>query len=619
MPDTRRQIGVLSRRAAILGAGQGLLLAVVAGRMYQLQILEADKYRTLAKENQIALQLLSPPRGLILDRYGRPVARNAKLYRINMVAHRGVDVPATLERLGGLIELDGEDLDRIVRQVRLHRGFGPVTVHESLRWQDVARLSVNAPDLPGVEVEVDERRHYPYGDRMSHLVGYVAAASESDIGDGAPSKLPQMQIGKSGVEQSQEGILRGKPGSREVEVNARGRVIRRLSIRRPQQGRDVQLALDIDLQVALSERLKKERGAAAVLLDVHTGEVLAQASVPAYDPNVFVTGLSSAVWRDLQRDPLTPMIDRTVSGLFAPGSTFKTVVALAALEGKVVDKSHRVFCRGFINLGSHRFHCWKRGGHGLLDLVGGYQQSCNVYFYDLARRLGPDSIAEMAGRLGLGVRTGIELAGEKAGTVPSRAWKRKNLGEPWYGGETLSYAIGQGFVLATPLQLAVMTARVANGRKAVTPRLLRAGPEAAAGHEDLGISEESMSILHDAMFHVCNVPRGTAYRSRIKTKGMEMSGKTGTSQVRRFSIAERQAGVRKNKDLEWGQRDHGLFIAYAPSDKPRYAMSVIVQHGGGSSVAVPIAREILEAAQRRTPPDGSKSPTASLHPRPAGG
>lgn len=617
MPDTKRQMGVLSRRAAILGAGKGLLLAVVAGRMYQLQVLEADKYRTLAKENQIALQLLSPPRGLILDRYGRPVARNAKLYRINMVAHRGVDVHATLERLGRLVELDDKALDRIVREVRLHRGFGPITVHESLRWQDVARLSVNAPDLPGVEVEVDERRHYPYGDRMSHLVGYVAAASKSDIGDDAPSKLPQLQIGKSGIEQSQEGSLRGKPGSREVEVNARGRVIRRLSIRQPQQGSDVQLALDADLQVALSERLKKERGAAAVVLGVHTGEILAQASVPAYDPNVFVTGLSSAGWRDLQRDPLTPMIDRTISGLFAPGSTFKTVVTLAALENKVIDRSHRVFCRGFIHLGGHRFHCWKRGGHGRLDLVGGYQQSCNVYFYDVARRLGPDSIAEMAERLGLGTPTGIELAGEKAGTVPSKAWKRKTLGEPWYGGETLSYAIGQGFVLATPLQLAVMTARVANGRKAVTPRLLRAGPDVADDHGDLGISEESLATLHDAMFHVCNVRRGTAYWSRIKTKGMEMSGKTGTSQVRRFTIAERQAGVKKNKDLEWSQRDHGLFIAYAPAHDPIYAMSVVVQHGGGSSVAVPIAREILEAAQRRRPPD--RSPTASLLPRPVGG
>ena len=347
--------------------------------------------------------------------------------------------------------------------------------------------------------------------------------------------------------------------------------------------------------------------------------MLALSSVPGYDPNEFVTGLSTKTWRRLINDPYAPLTNKAISGLYAPGSTFKMVVALAALEARIVASDHRVFCRGYTELGNARFHCWKRQGHGWQDMYDAHQNSCDVYFYDIAKRIGVDRIAEMATRLGMGEKTGIDLPSEKGGVIPTRAWKKALIGTPWQQGETLISGIGQGFILTTPLQLAVMTARIANGGKAVVPRLIRPadkdGREEEPVFKDLGISKRSLDVVREGMNRVTNVQRGTAYSARISEEGMEMSGKTGTAQVRRISKAERETRVLKNEERPWRERDHALFVGFAPSDNPRYAVSVVVEHGGGGSkVAAPIARDLLLATQRRDPENITVAPAAAKAP-----
>lgn len=612
--DTNR-FKTFSRRVAILGGTQLALFGVLAGRMYQLQVIESKKYKTLSDENRINLRLLPPPRGRILDRFGRALAINQENYRVTLVAEQAHDVNAMLDALSGIISLGDHERQRILREIRRRRGFVPVTVRENLDWTEVSKIEVNAPDLPGLSIEVGQSRSYPYLADFAHVLGYVSAVSEKEI-DGDPLlELPGFKIGKNGIERIYDLELRGKAGNSQVEVNAVGRVIRELSRQEGQPGNDVRLTVDRDLQKFASDRLKEEQSAAAVVADVTTGEIIALASVPGFDPNDFVTGLSSKTWRGLVNDPHTPLINKAVTGQYAPGSTFKMVVALAALEAGVIGPDHRVFCRGFTQLGNARFHCWKKHGHGWQDLIGGIKYSCDVYFYDIAKRVGVDRIAEMARKLGLGEKTGIELPSEKNGNIPTRSWKRALHGVAWQQGETLITGIGQGFILTTPLQLAIMTARIANGEKAVAPRLVRTDEDALqaaiAKLPPLGISKRSLDIVREGMNQVTNVIRGTAYAARIPTEGMEMSGKTGTAQVRRISKAERDTRVLKNEERPWRERDHALFVGFAPSHKPRYAVAVVVEHGGGgSTVAAPIARDLLIETQKRDPSGATEPPDA---------
>lgn len=604
-----------SRRVAFLGGGKVLLLSLLAGRMYQLQVIESDKYKTLADENRINLRLLPPPRGRIIDRYGRPLAINQENYRVTLVAEQVRDIKTMLDTLSGIISLEDYERQRILREVRRRRGFVPVTIRENLNWNDVSRIEVNAPDLPGLSIEVGQSRQYPFADDFAHVLGYVSAVSEKEVTGDPLLELPGFKIGKNGVERIFDLNLRGKAGNSQVEVNAVGRVIRELSRQEGQPGDDLRLTIDRDLQKMSADRLKAEKSAAAVVMDIHNGDVLALSSVPGFDPNEFVTGLSSRTWRRLLNDPHTPLINKAISGQYAPGSTFKMVVALAALEAKIVGPDHRVFCRGFTQLGNARFHCWKKHGHGWQNMTDAHKNSCDVYFYDIAKRTGIDRIAEMANRLGFGFKTGIDLPAEKGGVIPTRAWKKALIGTPWQQGETLISGIGQGFILATPLQLAVMTARIANGGKAVVPRLVRPAAEDGKDNDPvfkpLGISKRSLDIVRDGMDRVTNELRGTAYRARIKEEGMEMSGKTGTAQVRRISKAERDTRVLKNHERPWRERDHALFVGYAPSDNPRYAVAVVVEHGGGGSkVAAPIARDLLLATQKRDPSNRDDAPKA---------
>ena len=622
-----------TRRALFIGGGQAALFAVLAGRMYYLQVVEAERYAMLAEDNRINLRLLPPPRGRIVDRFGVPLAVNQQNYRVVLVREQARDVQRTLESLAEVIRLPEEEFERILRDAKQKRAFVPVSVRDYLSWQEVSRIEVNSPDLPGVNIEVGQTRNYPFGESMTHVLGYVSAVNKHEQTGDPLLELPGFRIGKQGAEKQYDLQLRGTAGTSHLEVNALGRVIREVRREESKPGRDLVLTLDSDLQTFTHERLKGERSAAAVVLDVRNGDVLALASSPGYDPNIFNTGLTQKTWNSLVHNPLSPLINKAIAGLYAPGSTFKMMVALAGLEAGISPEA-TTFCPGFMRLGRGRFHCWKRHGHGRMNMYQGIQQSCDVYFYDLSRKVGIDRIAEMANRFGLGAPVGIDLPGERGGTIPTKAWKRANYSEAWQGGETLVSAIGQGFVLATPLQLAVMVARIANGGYGVTPRMIRPlapsaepaeanevapefGTESGVGTEveagvleaaavsefpSLGISEAHMKVIHTAMDMVTNSSRGTARRARIKEEGWEMAGKTGTSQVRRITMAERAAGITKNRDLPWRRRDHALFVAFAPVDNPRYACSVLVEHGGGGSkVAAPIARDILTETQRRDP------------------
>ncbi len=608
----RSRYKMFTRRALMLSGGQAVLLSALATRMYYLQVIESARYQVLAEENRINLRLLLPSRGRIVDRFGVELAVNEKSYRVVIVSEQTKDVEETLDKLGAIISLSDYERRRVRHEIKRRRGFFPITVRENLVWEEVAKIEVNAPDLPGVMIDVGQSRRYPHAAAAAHLLGYVAAVSEAELTGEPLLALPEFRVGKGGIEKVHDLRLRGKAGASEVEVNAIGRAIRELARREGQPGDEVVLSIDMALQKFAYDRLGDE-SASVVVMDVHSGEVLALVSTPSFDPNAFTKGITTAYWRELTGNLRAPLTNKAVTGQYAPGSAIKMVVALAALEGGILTPDHKVFCKGYIQLGNARFHCWKKHGHGHTDMYKGIQQSCDVFFYDVARRTGVDRIAAMAGRFGLGQLLDIGLPGERRGLIPTRDWKLANKGVPWQLGETLIAGIGQGFVLSTPLQLAVMVARLANGGRAVKPTLVRSVRRAGevetadTGAEppdfpEIKIGKASLEFITGAMNAVTNTPRGTAYRARIKEPGMAMAGKTGTSQVRRISMSERQSGLIKNKQKPWIERDHAVFVGFAPVHDPRYAVAVVVEHGGGGSkVAAPIARDVLLETQRRDP------------------
>jgi penicillin-binding protein 2 len=599
----------LSRRTLLLGGVQLAFIGALGLRMQHLQVDQADQFRLLAEENRINIRLIPPARGEVFDRNGKVIAQNSPSYRIVMVREDAKDVDAVIGRLSQLIELDDEDLNRAITEMRRSPPFLPVTIADQVAWQDVSTVAVNAPALPGVTPEVGLTRIYPRGSDFAHVVGYVGPVSDYDLSQiEDPDQLlriPRFQIGKVGLEAKQEEMLRGKAGTKRVEVNATGRVMRELDRREGQPGSDVQLSVDADLQGYVQARLGDE-SASAVVVDCDTGDLVAVASSPSFDPNLFVRGISVADYRGLTEDPYRPLANKSVQGTYPPGSTFKMMTAMAALEAGLIGPDDTVWCPGHLDVSGRRFHCWKRAGHGHVDLQNSLKQSCDVYYYDLALKVGQDKISAMAQRFGLGVRHDLPMSAVARGLAPDRAWKLRVRGEEWLVGDTANAAIGQGFMLASPMQLSVMAARLATGR-AVTPRLVKSidGVEQPDGAgASLGMNENNLRKMRRAMFAVSNDRRGTAYSSRIIEDAFRMAGKTGTSQVRNITTAERARGVIRNEDLPWDRRDHALFVSFAPFDAPKYAISVVVEHGGGGSkAAAPIARDImLQALYGDTPP-----------------
>ena len=612
---------LFTRRAVVVSGIQALLMAGLAGRMYQLQVIESERYTVLADENRINMQLLPPPRGRILDRFGQLLAENRLNYRLVVVPEAASDLNAALTGITALVPIDARDRERVEREAERKQKFVPIMVRENLTWEEVSRIEVNAPDLPGVMIDVGQSRRYAFGPDTAHIVGYVGAVSESELEDDPVLTLPGFRIGKNGAEKALEKSLRGRAGARQVEVNAYGRVIRELTRQDGQPGDDHALTIDLGLQQYAAARLGNESGSAAVI-DVHSGEILALASVPSYDPNAFITGISQRKWSELINHPGFPLHNKSIAGQYPPASTFKMIVSLAALESGAIIPNQHFHCPGFLELGNRRFRCWRSDGHGNVAMARGIAESCDVYFYEVAKRVGIERIAAMATRFGLGRKLDIELPGERPGLVPTRDWKRAARGAPWQLGETLLVGIGQGYMLTTPLQLAVMVARIANGGIAIEPRIVREvirdGQRIAQQREafpSMAISPAHFDIIREGMRRVVNDPSGTAYDARIAEPAFAMSGKTGTAQVRRISERERETRVLKNEERPWKERDHALFVAYAPIERPRYGAAVIVEHGGsGATAAAPIARDIMREVQRRDPSgrDGPAHPDSSI-------
>jgi penicillin-binding protein 2 len=600
---------MLTRRTVVLGGLQAGMMSLLVGRMYYLQVVESRRYQMLADDNRISSRLVAPSRGLVVDRAGLVLAGNDQNFRALFVSEQTRDIERTLGVLAGIIQLTPSEIERIRHDLGRHRRFVPAIVRENLTWEQVSAIEVNAPDLPGVVIDVGEVRSYPLADQASHLIGYVGAVSEDELDDENPVlALPGFKIGKSGVEKFQDAALQGSPGTSEMEVNAYGRSIRELSREAGERGRKVTLTVDSELQRAAHQRLLQEKSAAAVIMDAQTGGIYALVSAPGYDPNVFSKGIPSDTWKSLLDDEATPLINKAIAGQYPPGSTFKLAVALAGLESGAIGVDHTVTCHGTFQLGDHTFYCdaYKNGGHGTLNLIEGIAHSCDVYFYDVGNRTGIDNIASVANRLGLGLKTGLDVPGEHSGTIPSTAWKKAHTGEAWFAGETISCAIGQGQVSATPLQIATMVARLASGGRAVTPHVtmsVSGNPPVPTDWPRIGFKAEHVEAVLAGMRAATD--HGTGARVQIKEPGMQMAGKTGTAQVHAYTVAERDSGQIAKVDaaLPWKLKNHAWFVGYAPLDNPRYVCAVLVEHSGkfGAEAAGPVAHDLLLMTQQRDP------------------
>ncbi|TGD43448.1 penicillin-binding protein 2 [Pseudotabrizicola sediminis] len=597
------------RRALLLGGGMTAMFAVLGARMHYLSVDQADQFKLLAEENRISIRLIPPARGVIHDRNGKVLAGNEQNYRVVITREDAGDVDAVLAKLAHIIPLTADDLDRTAKEMNRTSPFAPITVADRLSWEDLSKVALNAPSLPGVSPEVGLSRQYPRDTDFAHVLGYVGPVSERDLEAlDSPDpllRIPKFQIGKIGVERWLEDQLRGRAGTRRIEVNAVGRVMRELEREEGDPGSDVRLTINADVQNFVQARLGDE-SAAAVVMDVTNGDLIAIVSSPSFDPNLFVRGISHTDYNGLMENDHRPLANKTVQGVYPPGSTFKMITALAALEAGMITVNTSVRCPGYLEFGGRRFHCWKRAGHGAVDLEKSLSESCDVYYYDIAQRVGIEKIAEMGKRFGLGIRHDLPMSAIAEGIMPNRAWKQERQQEDWRIGDTINASIGQGYVLTSPLQLAVMTARIATGR-AVVPRLVRSvdGKEVPVEEApSIGISEEILRKIRSGMYAVMNAERGTAKSSRIADEALLMAGKTGTSQVRNITAAERARGVISNDQLPWNRRDHALFVGYAPYTNPRYAVSVVVEHGGGgSTAAAPVGRDaILSALTGGIPP-----------------
>lgn len=610
-PDTTADKNLITRRTAVLGAGGIGVFGILAARLYQLQVLQAEDYRTLSDNNRFNFNMLLPERGEIRDRFGIALARNVQNFRLVMIPERTAEIGKTLDRVSRISEISPRQRERIEKDIQQNPKFVPILVKDNIDWETFSALNMRLHALPGIVSEAGQGRAYPKNGVFSHVLGYIGRAGAKDIAvdDDPLLKQPTFRIGKTGVEAAQEKTLRGASGQLKVEVNARGRIVREWPdpAARATPGKDVWLTLDAELQEFAAKQFATEDegddSGGVCVVDIITGELRTLLSMPTFDANLFVSGLTQSDMNRLNADPKRPQYNKAIAGGYPPASTFKMVVMLAALESNLIDPSNTIFCSGKTRLGNRTFHCWKRRGHGRMDMRDALKNSCDTYFYEIAQVIGIDAIANVARRLGLGTSHDISIGGVISGIVPDGAWKQARLGTGWRTGDTFNASIGQGFVLATPLQLAIMTARIANTIDAVVPQLVIG--QTLPDFEPLDFNPAHLAYVRDAMWAVTSEPGGTAYRRNpfgtdAAVNGMEFAGKTGTGQVRGISAAERAAGIRKNAKLPWKLRDHSIFVGFAPYDRPRFAIGTIVEHGGsGSKRAANISRAVLGEALRR--------------------
>ncbi len=586
----KSQVFTFTRRSFVLGAAQSGLAALLAGRLAYISIAENERYQLLSESNRVQMQLLPPRRGWIVDRYGQPMAINRSDFRVDLIPDRLKDPNRVLGELARLLQLPPEEIERIKEELKGAAGYQPVPVAESIPFEKYAAVTIRQPELPGVSALSSFSRFYPDGAAVGHLLGYVGTPNkkEYEAENKAPLLItPGFKIGKEGLEKTMEQRLRGQPGARRTEVTARGKLVRELATLQDKSGGVLPLTIDAGLQTFAARRLGNESGS-VVVLDCLTGDILCMASMPAYNPNNFSDGISQNEWKMLRDDERHPLINKTLNALYPPGSTFKPMVAMALL-GAGIEPDETVGCGGGFQLGNRFFRCL--GRHGPMNMHRAIAKSCNTYFYSMGRRAGIDAISAMGERLGFGQKFDLPVVSQSYGTMPSAPWKKRRYEKSpklierpdWTESDTLNTSIGQGFVIVNPLQLAVMSARIASGRN-VQPRLIGRDHKPA---EPLPFPKEHFDAVRGGMWEVVN-GAGTAGRSRLELQGIEMGGKTGTAQVRRITGSQRgQSGA-------WRYRDHGLFVCFAPTANPRYAAAVVIEHGmGGARAAAPVAKDVL--------------------------
>lgn len=595
MPSlSQREVPLLVRRRLTVCLGAALLgFLLLLGRLWYLQIVLGSEMRASSENNRIRLHRVQATRGTVVDRYGRVMIDSRPSFDAVLVPEDSHDIHLTIENLAHFLNESTADLHNLVKASG-RPPFQEVTVKRDLSFEEVAAIETHQLDLPGVSLQITPRRSYPFGTTLAHLLGYVGEASPKDLQADNRYRMGDM-VGKTGLEKRWEAALRGVNGGQQVEVDSVGRKLRVLREVEEVPGDVVKLTIDLDLQLATAAALG-ERDGSVVALDPNNGEILAYVNHPSFDPNVFARGVRAPEWEELVKNRHRPLNNRAIQGQYPPGSTFKFVVAAAALEEGIINPFTRIHCPGGLHFGNHYFRCWRKGGHGSVNVHEALVQSCDTFFYQIAQRLGVDQIAQYARAFGLGMPTGIDLEHEKAGTIPDTAWKRARFKQPWYAGETLSVSIGQGYVTATPMQMAAATAALAVGRRHRPYFVLQVEtPDGDVVHREmpqetgvLPFRASTLKQVRDALRDVVATERGTGKKARLRS--VEVAGKTGTSQVVKLGKERLKADK-----IPQHHRDHAWFVAYAPAEAPEIAVAAVVEHadGGGGAVAAPLVREVL--------------------------
>ena len=606
-----RKADIINRRMFIIGAAKVLIFVGIIGRLFSLQINENKKYLTLSDKNRIREWKLPPTRGSIVDYFGNTIAGNLKVYQLHIIPEQVENFNYLLNRLKFLLQLSEKKISNILKSKKKLKPWESIIVSQNLSWSQFVKVNNYLYDLVGVKPVMTISRNYPFNDIYTHVLGYVSQPNENDILQNQIIQerfVPGMKVGKLGLEKTLENHLIGTNDIQRYEVNAYGKRINHLEYQKGKQGSKIRLTVDTEVQKLSAKLLAGQAGSISVM-DIYTGEVVAMYSSPSYDPNLFLFGISKDEWELIRNNPLKPLINKTLSGLYSPGSTIKPIVALSALENNIINPNFKVKCTGKTELYGQTFHCWKKKGHGVVSLNNAMKQSCDTYFYEIARLLGVDRLKITAKKFGLGEKVlGDYFENEKKGLFPNTSWKKNNLGKGWVLGETLITGIGQGYTQTTPLQLCLMTAQIANGGYSIKPKIIvnndpLSFEEAKKNMKEQSLinfntqlfkDEKNIKIVQEAMFSSTNEIGGTSYRSRIDNPKYQFAGKTGTAQVKRISKRERELDL-KIDQIPYNDRDHALYVAYGPYENPRYALSIIVEHGGsGSKAAAPMAKKLFK-------------------------
>ncbi len=627
-----RKLHTINRRMFILGIVKAVVFTGIIARLFTLQISNNKKYLTLSDKNRLREWRLPPVRGEFIDYFGNVIASNLRVYQLHVIPEEVENFRYLMLRLREILTLDSNELKKITIRKKKQKPWETLVISENLTWEQFAKVNYFLHDLIGAKPVLSISRNYPFGDNYTHILGYVSEANANDILNSEiirQNHVPGLKVGKTGLEKSFEEQLIGVNGVQRYEVNAYGKRIKQIDHRKGEKGKKIRLTVDTEIQKLSSELLKDVAGSISVM-DVYTGEILAMQSSPSFDPNLFLFGISHDDWQLIRNNPLKPLTNKTLSGLYSPGSTIKPIVALSALENNIINKDFKVSCTGKIKMYGQTYHCWKKKGHGTVNLKEAMKQSCDTYFYEIARKLGVDRLKETAIKFGLGEKVLQEtFSNEKKGLIPNTQWKKNNLGKGWVIGETLITGIGQGYTQTTPLQLCLMTAQLANGGHKIYPKITinendETYEEVKASikknykinkslskslvestqevfsfikdtkHQSLYKNFENIKLIQEAMFASTNEVRGTSYSSRIEDPKYQFAGKTGTSQVKRITAVDRELDL-KTSEISYNERDHALFVAFGPYKKPRYALSIVIEHGGsGSSAAAPIAKKLFK-------------------------